>query len=377
MTVQSLSGTTRARRARSRAPIAAVLALAACSARPAPCAVPAPAPAALAAPSTAPTWTLDQSTFDPTAAPCDDFYKYVCGGWARTPIPPDRAAVQWARDAAVDRARRTLDQLLTGGEPARDPELQRVRAFHAVCMADDETRDRAALPVIQRWMQRIAAAATAAELQAVSRDLQTIGVHAWLDYTAARDPADPVRYRGELSPGALGLRLRSLTDRSPRGTSQRAEYRAFVARMFEHAGISAARAGRDAAAVLDIETTLAGASPPRLDEYDPRQLEHPTAPDALHTLAPHIDWAKWLALVGHPPGKPLNLAWPPYIQALDQVLGKRSVEDLRAVLRWWLLDSLGDALPSRLANEYFRFHGVPGVERPDRAQQCKIGRAHV
>src|SRR4051812_41636386 len=50
--------------------------------------------AAPAAP--APLPIVDESALDRATDPCQDFYRFSCGGWlARTPIPPDRPA--WSR----------------------------------------------------------------------------------------------------------------------------------------------------------------------------------------------------------------------------------------------------------------------------------------
>src|SRR5262245_13141211 len=78
-------------------------------------------------------WTLDRSTFDTSVAPCDDFYQYVCGGWAKRPIPADRTELSWSREPALARVARLIDQLLTGTEPAPHPEVQRLRTFYAAC----------------------------------------------------------------------------------------------------------------------------------------------------------------------------------------------------------------------------------------------------
>lgn len=330
----------------------------------------APAPASAAAAAPASTWTLDRSTFDPSADPCDDFYQYVCGGWTRTPLPPGRTEASWAIDPLVAKARRTVDQLLGGGGPVRDPELLRLRTFYASCTAADDARDRAAELTLQRWLQRIDAVTTPAQLQAVLRELQAAGVNAWLGYTGERDPADPAHYRAQLEPGELTLRRTTYAD--PSAATRRDAYRRLIARAFELSGEDAARAGRDAEDVVAIEAVLAAASPSRQDVDDPARLEHPMTPAAVRALAPHVDWPGYLALVGHPADRALNVTWPRYFQALDQLLTTRPIPELRAALRWRLLDSLGDALPARLAEPMFQFHAVPGEHRPARSEQCQI-----
>jgi predicted metalloendopeptidase len=196
-------------------------------------------------------------------------------------------------------------------------------------------------------------------------------VHAWLDYTAGRDPADRDRYRGELLQGELGMRTSRYSDPAPRNAAMRDAYRALIARMFELAGLAPDRARRDADRVFEVETALAAGSPSRGD-FDPRQAEHPMTPDALRALAPHVDWTALLAQIGHPAGRTLNVQSPSYVQALDRVLAGRSLDDLRAALRWRLLDELADALPVRLAEERFRFHAEPGRHRPARPEECRL-----
>jgi len=142
--------------------------------------------------------------------------------------------------------------------------------------------------------------------------------------------------------------------------------------MFELAGLAADRARRDADRVLEVETALAAGLPSRDELSDPQQIEHPMTADALRTLAPHVDWTGVFALVGHPAGRALNVNWPAYFQALDRVLVSRPLDDLRAALRWRLLDALADALPARLADAHRRFYVVPGVRASTRAEQCRL-----
>lgn len=344
-------------------------------------------------PVTAPSWTLDRSTFDPSVAPCDDFYQHVCGGWVRTP-PDVGPNAMWAFRQATARVQHVLDELLTGAPSdarareaagSADDDIARVRTFYASCMADRESRDAADQNALRRLLSRIDASKGRRELDAAMRELHGLGVNAWFRYTSERDRRNPQRYRGVIVQGDLGLGVGVYSDRAPASTARRDGYQQLIARMFERTGIPGVRARREAAAVLALETRLAAVALRPQEVYDPAVTEHPMAPDALRVLAPHIDWVAYFALVGHGTGShaglvakdafarrdartgtspvedALNVAAPKHLRAVDQLLATRPLDELRAFLRWRLLDSLGPELPTELAGERARFR------EPDRA----------
>jgi len=335
--------------------------------------VPAPSPAAPVAAAPAPAaetlaWQLDRSTFDPAAAPCDDFYQYVCGGFD-TPahIAPDRSSADWMRDAVNAANAIALTELLTGTDDAADPELTRLRTFYASCMATGPAADARGDAVLATWLARIAGIASTGDAGAVVRELHRRGVHVLFRYAGAPDATDPARYRGEIDAASAGARLRLFRDIGADG--RRAAYRAHIRRMFELAGVTAAQAERDARSAFDAEAELAAV--PLKDRYEPGS-EHPMTPAGLHALAPHFDWSAYLAAVGAPPGRAINVLTPAYLGAADRLLAKRSLADLRAYLRWGLLQSVWRALPSRLADERERFLASPGVQPSPRGEVCQV-----
>src|SRR5689334_4780874 len=66
---------------------------------------------------------FDMSAMDRTAAPCDDFYQFVCGNWIKTnAIPPDQG--RWGRfNQLAERNRLVAKQILekaSADDPKRD-----------------------------------------------------------------------------------------------------------------------------------------------------------------------------------------------------------------------------------------------------------------
>ncbi|HEU4733018.1 MAG TPA: hypothetical protein VFT22_34225, partial [Kofleriaceae bacterium] len=203
-----------------------------------------PRPAALPAADPDASWRLDTSTFAAHGDPCRDFYDYVCGGFATIDhVAVDRGEAQWAADRANVANDRAVQALLTGHDHADDPELVRLRAFFASCMASD--RDRSAAPTLRAWLARIDGIARRDDAIAVVRELQRYGIAALFSYAGEPDQTDHTRYRGEIDRGALGPR-RMYADTGAAADARRDAYRAHIAKMFELAGVARVQAERDA-----------------------------------------------------------------------------------------------------------------------------------
>jgi endothelin-converting enzyme/putative endopeptidase len=340
------------------------------------CSTPAPAPAPplstppLAGPAVH-VVPFDRSTLDDAVEPCTDFYQHVCGGWqARAPLDPSRGLAERASDIVAASTERTLHELLAGSEPTADAEVERLRTFFASCMgaADSLASDERTLAA---WLERIDGARTRADLEAVLRDVHGVGVAAFFEYSGVADPTDPSRHRGQIHQGSFGSIAHLQTDDSPAGVAAREAYRDHIERMLVLSGVDAPRARREAEQVLALERTLAAATIAFEDQFDPERSEHVTSIEELRALVPHLDWAAYLARVGHPEQQPLNVTSPAYLAALERALATEPLPILRAYVRWQWLTTLGPALPAPLASEHARFVRG-GRPRPPREQECGL-----
>ena len=327
---------------------------------------------ALAGDTAAQHWAFDRSTFDPSADPCNDFYQHVCGAWSNTAnIPADLPFASWANYFATKANDDDLKKLLLDAKPSDDPEVSRLRIFVAACMTQNAATDRDARKTTQRWLARIDAIKTHAQFMAVLRELHAHGVNAFFRYSGEPDIHEQSRNRGDILQGSLGLRRLTYADKSTDADAERTKYREHVTRMFELAGIASANATHDAAAVLQLETTLAAASLPFFDQFDAAISEHSVKPQELAALAPHIDWTGYLKMVGQPTERALNVASTDYLRTVDTLIANTPIQDLRAVLRWRFLDTFGSALPRPWAEEQQSF--AAGSLKPTaRFEFCRL-----
>jgi predicted metalloendopeptidase len=238
-------------------------------------------------------------------------------------------------------------------------------------MNRDSATERSAGKTLAAWRARLDRVNSHEQFMTAWLDLQSHGVNAVITYAAQPDPSDAAHFRGVFLQGNLGQRRLAYSEKSPQADALRLRYREHVARMFELAGTPKARAAQGAEAVLRLESTLASASLPYFDQFDPKTGEHPVTPAELSVLAPHVDWTRFLKMAGQRPDRMLNVASSDYLRSVDALIANTPVADLRAFLTWQFMNTFPTALPDRLAREEQGF-ASRGLKASPRFAQCRL-----
>ncbi|HEY6323023.1 MAG TPA: M13 family metallopeptidase N-terminal domain-containing protein, partial [Thermoanaerobaculia bacterium] len=254
-------------------------------------AVPSAAAPSTAAPSTA---GVSREDMEPRVDPCVDFYRYACGGWmANHPVPPDQRA--WSRFAALTDANRAkLRDILSADATPADPaggdaDQRKLGDFYGSCM-DEAGVEKRGVAAIQPELERIAALRSAAELPALLARLHRAGVSALFRFNSAQDSKDATSVIAVVDAGGLALPDRDYYLKTDaKSTQQRAEYREHLQRMFGLLGEAPASAAAGAAAVLEVETSLAKASLDRVTRRDPQKVYHKLRRAELAALTPSFE----------------------------------------------------------------------------------------
>ena len=298
---------------------------------------------------------FDPNALDRSVPPCDDFYKFACGGWlARNPVPPDRA--RWGRfDELSERNQATLRGILE--KAAGRPDDQKIADYYTACM-DEKGIEAMGLRPIKSTLDRIAAIKAKGDLAGEIARLHLQGVDALFGFGSQQDYKDSSVVIAAVDQGGLGLPDRDyyLKD-DARFADVRRQYAPHIARMFELAGDKPAEAAAAAKQVVEIETALARGAMERVKRRDPANRYHKTRRADLAAKTPAFAWDAYLSAVGAPPVAELNVVSPDFFEAMQGVIEKSELEALKSYLRWFVLSSAAPLLPAKFVNEDFAFFG--------------------
>ncbi len=309
---------------------------------------------------------FDAANLDRSVSPCEDCYRFSCGGWTdANPIPSDQA--RWGRfDDLRERNLAALRTILEGAAAtaAPDPIERKIGDYYQACM-DEDGIERRGSEALERELAPVRAVRSKAELARLAARLHRQGVRAFFYFGSMEDPADTSRMIADIDQAGLGLPDRDYYfDEGERFEKIREAYRVHVAKMFELAGDGAERAEAKAAAVVRLETGLARVSMDRVSRRNPDNVVHPTARAALDDLTLAFDWGAYFDALSTPGFDTLNVSTPDFFWGWNQALAWEPLEDWKTYLEWHVIHAAAPVLPAAFVEENFRFYGktLSGVE---------------
>ena len=308
-----------------------------------------------------PIKVVDTAWIDSTARACNDFFQYTNGGWLKTDTIPEAysssGVTRDMSDANELVVRAVLDDAVAqrASQPA-DATPWKLGTFYASCM-DSTAIEAAGLAPIRPWLAEIDRITARAQLVPEIAALHVRGVNVVFRFGPDVDPHDAAHYLASFGQGGLGLPDRDyyLTTGASSDSTRQA-YVAHLTHLFVLAGEPEARAARDAAQVMALETELAKASLTRVAMRDPSATDHPMTVRQLDTLAARIPWPRYFHSVGLTvPVTKVNVGVPSFLQRANALLATAPLAQWRAYLRAHVISEATRWLSAPFVQEDFAF----------------------
>jgi len=307
------------------------------------------------------------SAMDLSADPCEDFYRYSCGGWLdSTERPADQASWTRSFNVVTERNRKVVREILEAAadDPGDDPDRRRIGHYYAACM-DEAAVEAAGQAPLKPIFEEIATVEDAESLLAVTARLHRRGVGAVFDAAVYPDFKNPDLNIAFFFQGGLGMPDRDyyITEDETKLALLK-DYEQHVARMFGLLGKDEATAEAHAAQVVTFETELAGASRDRAQMRQMEKLYNKMDLAGLKELTPKLPWDRFVEATGHPGIVDISVATPEFFEALEKLVARTEPAVLQTYLRWHAVDSTANLLSDPFVQANFDFFGkkVAGQE---------------
>ncbi|WP_306582490.1 M13 family metallopeptidase [Dokdonella sp.] len=341
------------------------------------------APTAATPPAAAPalgSFGFDTAGMDRSLTPGDDFYGYANGGWLQSvQIPPDRSSwnsFSTLGERALSDTRAILEA--AAGNTAAAGDEARIGAWYTAFMDEAGIEAKGLAPL----RPSLAAIEAIADKHALAKALGA-ALRADVDLLNATDYYTPNlfglwvapnllrpnEYAPYLVQGGLGMPDRDFYLEGGRMAELRTQYAAYIAQLFELAGIAdgAARAQR----ILALETAIARVHASQLETNDVAKGANAWRITDFARRAPGLDWAAYFAAAGLG-RQPEFIVWQP--AAVSGIAALVAAQPLRAWQDWLAFHAIDDAasyLPKAFAEAHFAFHGTALAGTPQQRERWK------
>ena len=300
---------------------------------------------------------------DTTAVAQNDFYQYACGGWMKNnPLPNE-----YSRFGSFDKlGLSNLEQVngLIADIAAKQHKMgsipQKIGDVYNLSM-DTARRNAEGIAPVLPVLQEIENVTDKAQWSEVLGKAMDFGL--WAMYVDADAKNSCMNILNEYQAGFALSQKDYYVDEDEHTKHIRAEYLKHVEKMFEL--FSQASAAEKAATVLRLETRLAKAAFSNVELRDPIANYNKMSVEELQKLVPEVDWTIYFAGLNIAPDS-LSVGQIRHLQEAGKMLAEESLEDMKTLFTWQVIDGSADFLTEEIFMQNFEFYGriLSGRQEP-------------
>lgn len=288
----------------------------------------------------------------------DDFYRHVNGKWLKEfEIPADKSnfgAFNKLGDESRADVQAIIDEV-SKMDNAPGSSEQKIADIYRSFM-NTEAIESLGMTPIQGELDKINAISNRAELSEYMgyADIygdSPLGMYVYIDQ---KKSDEHIVYVGQ---SGLGLPDRDYYFKEDEKSANiRSQYQQHMTNMFTLAGLD--QPAQTSALVYAIEKDLAAGQWTRIQNRDRDKTYNKMSFADFTAKVPAVDWDRWLTHTMIEQPEQLVVTQPSYLDTLNEVIKKYSVDDWKAYYTWHLLSGAAAYLNEDFANENFAFYGT-------------------
>ncbi len=303
---------------------------------------------------------------DNTVRPNDDFFRHVNGAWIdKTEIPDDQTSwggfnqLRKKTDADVleilNKAikERNFPKVKDAQGNEVDSDQEKAVNYYESIM-DTVSRNKQGKSPLKPFLSKVNALISKKDIQEYITNMAPYGGGGFYDFGVYNDLKNSSQYAGYLGAGGLGLSRDYYVDDKVKDKLEK--YQEFVAKMLEEFGDDAKTAKMNAATIVAFEKSLAEPMMTKEQKRDTRNMYNPMTVAALQKMAPSINWKAHLTGVGVKDLDRIIVTDPGYFKAMSAIFDKRSVKDIKLLLRWNTINTSLGLLSTDLEKANWEFY---------------------
>lgn len=296
-----------------------------------------------------------------TIKPTDDFFHFVNGTWIEeNPIPPEESrwgSFNMLRVDVEKQLKEIFDGIAAADNALLDDNAQKVRDFYRTGMDVEKLSTLKDAP-LKGLLTAIDDVSNLDGLAYVLGYLHRRGISALWGCGVDQDIKN-----SEVMALYVGQDGLSLPDRDyylnedEKSADIRTKYLAYIDGMFSLAQVFGAAVRPVPKDFIAIETCLARASMTRVELRDMEKQYNKMTPVELSAISPRINWGKYFEGMQASVPEYMIVCQPEFIKEVDRLLGESSIEDIKAYVRWHILNGCANFLSEDFCKAVFDFYG--------------------
>jgi len=309
---------------------------------------------------------IDLDNFDKSVRPQDNFYNYANGGWlAKTEIPGDKASYGSFHilfDENQKRLRKIIEDC-AAGDNEEGTAQQKIGDYYNSYM-DTVLIEELGIEPIKSELKVINSIKKRDHLVCLMAHLKKIGVGLPIGSHVEQDLKDAARYALYISQGGTGLPDRDyyLKEGEPFDTFKK-KYIEYITKMLDLAGED--DADEKAEKIMEIEYELAENQWTRVENRDRDKTYNKYLIKDIDQLMTEFDFAKYLKKIGVKNTDYVIVKQPSFIQAVDKIIAKYSIDDWKAYYTFRFLQAYAGYLTKEFVDAQFEFYSktLSGIQK--------------